>query len=347
MLLLTLRDLRHRATRVVVVIVMGAVVFALLFVMTGLVEQFNLEPYDTVDAIGADHWIVAGGISGPFTASSAIPATAVDSVVADEKAPVVVARSSLAFDGQITEVVMVGHDADALGSPPTVEGRAAIATGEAVVDASVGVEVGDQVALSGAEFTVVGLSERTTLLAGIPLVFVLTLDAQVITFRDDTLLSGVLTTGPVPDVGDGLVVMTGDQVAEDVLGPLENAIASVDLVRALLWLVAALIIGAIVYLSALERQRDFAVLKAVGAPTRMLLGSLGLQAVLVAFGAVLIAIVVQAVLVPLFPMAVVVPTRALWQVPLFAIVMAAVAGAAGMRRVATSDPVEAFAGAGA
>jgi hypothetical protein len=37
MLLLTLRDLRHRATRIMVVIAMAAVVFALLFVMTGLV----------------------------------------------------------------------------------------------------------------------------------------------------------------------------------------------------------------------------------------------------------------------------------------------------------------------
>jgi putative ABC transport system permease protein len=118
-------------------------------------------------------------------------------------------------------------------------------------------------------------------------------------------------------------------------------------VRALLWLVAALIIGAIVYLSALERQRDFAVLKAVGAPTKILMASLGLQAVLVAVAAVVIAIILQALIVPLFPMAIVVPTRALWQVPLFAIIMALVAGVAGMRRVATSDPVQAFAGAGA
>jgi putative ABC transport system permease protein len=103
MLLLTLRDLRHRATRIVVVIAMAAVVFALLFVMTGLVEQFNLEPYDTVDAIGADHWVVATGISGPFTAASAIPASSVDEVVGDDAAPVVVSRSSLAFDDDITE----------------------------------------------------------------------------------------------------------------------------------------------------------------------------------------------------------------------------------------------------
>jgi putative ABC transport system permease protein len=216
-----------------------------------------------------------------------------------------------------------------------------------VIDESVGVDVGDVVTLAGTNVTVVGLTERTTLLAGIPVVFVLSPEAQEITFRVGGLISGVLTSGASPEVGPGLSVMTSDAVADDVLGPLENAIASVDLVRALLWLVAALIIGAIVYLSALERQRDFAVLKAVGAPTKTLMASLGLQAVLVALAAAVIAIVLQALIVPLFPMAVVVPTRALWQVPLFAVVMALVAGVAGMRRVATSDPVQAFAGAGA
>ena len=73
MILLTFRDLVYRKTRFIVVTVLGAVVFALLFVMTGLVEQFNREPYDTVDAFGASTWVTAEGISGPFTASSPIP----------------------------------------------------------------------------------------------------------------------------------------------------------------------------------------------------------------------------------------------------------------------------------
>lgn len=349
MILLTLRDLWHRATRFVVVIGVGAVVFALLFVMTGLVEQFNLEPYDTVDAIGAEHWIVAAGISGPFTASSAIPADTVDAVAAsgvEHAAPVVVARSSLATEGEITEIVLIGHGPDALGSPPTMRGRAPEATGEAALDDSLGIGLGETVTVAGADLTVVGVTDRTTLLAGIPLVFVSIDDAKQLTFRDGNLISAVLADGPRPDLGPDLTVMSGDDVASDVLGPLENAISSVDLVRGLLWFVAALIIGAVVYLSALERQRDFAVLKAVGTPNRKLMTSLAIQAVLVAVLSVLFAIVLQAILVPLFPMAVVVPGRAFWQVPVFAVVVALIAGAAGMRKVASSDPALAFAGAG-
>jgi putative ABC transport system permease protein len=111
-------------------------------------------------------------------------------------------------------------------------------------------------------------------------------------------------------------------------------------------MVAAVIIGAVVYLSALERVRDFAVLKAMGVSNRSLIAGLALQAVLVALGAVAIAAIFQLVLAPAFPLEVTVPNRAFLQVPAFAVVMALVAGAVGMRRVARADPAAAFAGAG-
>ena len=95
MILLTFRDLVFRRTRFLVVSLLGAFVFALLFVMTGLVEQFNLEPYDTVDAIGADTWVVADGISGPFTSGSLLPAATVGAVDAAATAPAAVSYTHL------------------------------------------------------------------------------------------------------------------------------------------------------------------------------------------------------------------------------------------------------------
>lgn len=53
----------------------------------------------------------------------------------------------------------------------------------------------------------------------------------------------------------------------------------------LLWGVAALIVGSLIYLSALERTRDFAVFKALGVTTAMVLAGLALQAVAVAVAA--------------------------------------------------------------
>jgi putative ABC transport system permease protein len=346
MILLTLRDLRFRAVRFVVVVLLGAVVFALLFVMTGLVNQFNQEPFDTVAAFGATTWVLPEGVSGPFTASSTMPTAAAAAVVAGSTAPVVTARSSITTDSFKDEVVLVGHVPDGLGSPPTVEGRSAEASGEVAVDESMDVDVGESVVIGGEDFTVVGRTDDTTLLAGVPLVFMVLEDAQDLVFRSRDVISAVLVDGEPTSVPDGTVALPADEIAQDTLNPLEGAIASVDFVRILLWVVAAVIIGSVVYLSALERQRDFAVLKAIGTSNRTLLASLALQAVIVALAAVAIAAVVQVFLAPVFPLKVTVPSRAFWQLPLFAVVIALLAGLAGMRRVARSDPALAFAGAG-
>ena len=47
------------------------------------------------------------------------------------------------------------------------------------------------------------------------------------------------------------------------------------------WIIAALIIGSVVYLSVIERLKDFAVFKAIGVPTRSIMSGLALQAVVV------------------------------------------------------------------
>ena len=345
MLLLTFRDLMYRKTRFVVVTILGAVVFALLFVMTGLVNQFNLEPADTVEQFGADEWVLPEGVSAPFTSVSVMPAAALDAVDAETKSPVVITRSSLSDGGTPEEVVLIGFEPGGLGAPQVVEGRAPEGPGEVAADVTADVDVGDDVALAGEPFTVVGLTEDTTVLAGIPFTYLTLPDAQMLAFTTTQVISSVLVAGDLGPLPPGLASLTPDDVVEQTLAPLDGAIASIDLVRALLWIVAAIIVGAVVYLSALDRQRDFAVLKAVGTSNSSLLGSLALQAVLIALGAVALAAVIQIFLAPQFPLPVTVPNRAFWQLPLLAVIMALAAGAIGMRKVLRSDPSEAFSGA--
>jgi putative ABC transport system permease protein len=345
MLLLTFRDLMYRKTRFIVVTVLGAVVFALLFVMTGLVNQFNLEPADTVEQFGADQWVLPEGVSAPFTSVSVMPAAALDAIDAETKSAVVITRSSLSDGGTPEEVVLVGFEPGGLGAPQIVEGRAPDGPGEIAVDATAGVEVGDDVALAGEPFTVVGLTENTTVLAGIPFTYLTLPEAQMLAFTTTQVISSVLVSGELGPLPPGLASLTPDDVIEQTLAPLDGAIASIDLVRALLWIVAAIIVGAVVYLSALDRQRDFAVLKAVGTSNSSLLGSLALQAVLIALGAVALAAIIQVFLAPQFPLPVTVPNRAFWQLPLLAVIMALAAGAIGMRKVLRSDPSQAFSGA--
>ena len=99
----------------------------------------------------------------------------------------------------------------------------------------------------------------------------------------------------------------------------------------LLWIVAVLIVGSLVYLSALERLRDFAVFKAIGVPTRSILAGLALQAVVVALLAAALGVILAQLLAPLFPMTVVVPMRGYLALPVIAIVIGLLASVAGLQ----------------
>jgi putative ABC transport system permease protein len=130
----------------------------------------------------------------------------------------------------------------------------------------------------------------------------------------------------------------------DLLRPLKDARRALTIVAGLLWLVAACIVGSIVYLSALERVRDFAVFKATGASTRSLLGGLAVQAVVISMASAFVGAVVALVLAPKFPLPVAIPGRALMLLPLISVTVGLLASLAGLRRTATVDPALAFAG---
>lgn len=345
-LLLTLRDLQHRAVRFAAVVAGTAVVLALLFLMTGLVEQFHREPKQTVAALGAERWMLRDGVSGAFTSGATMPAATADAVEGARAAPVVVARHSFDNSGQQTDVVIVGFQSGDLGQPPVRDGRLPSGPGEVLVDDSAGLGPGDALELGGRPYTVSGVTDRTTMFAGMPLIFMSIGDAQELVYRGQPLATAVLLDGTPSQVPDGFALHTNDEIAEDGLRPLEHAISSIELIRGLLWLVAAMIIGTMIYLSAVERRRDVAVLKAVGASTGQMAASIALEGVLIALASAAIASVLQAVLVPVFPMQVVVPGQAFWQVPLIAVAVALASGAVGLRKAVRVDPALAFAGPG-
>src|SRR5262249_59231265 len=108
--------------------------------------------------------------------------------------------------------------------------------------------------------------------------------------------------------------------------------------------VAVLIVGSVVYRSALERLRDFAVYKAIGVPTHSILAGLALQAVVVALLAAALGVIFSWLLGPMFPMIVVVPTSAYLALPLVAIVIGLLSSVAGFRRAVAVDPALAFGG---
>ncbi len=345
-LLLTRRDLQHRAARFGAVVIGVSVVFTLLFLMTGLTEQFHREPRNTVAAMGADAWLLREGASGAFTSGATMPADTAELVTGVAAEPVVAARHSITQGEEPLDIVVLGYVPGALGEPELTAGRLPSAPDEIVIDDSAELAVGESAQIGDRTYEITGHSDRTTLFAGMPLVFMELESAQTLLYRGEALATTILMDG-VPDaVPDGFAALEPDVIAEDATRPLERSISSVNLIRVLLWFVAAMIIGTMTYLSALERRRDVAVLKAVGASTFKLGASIALQAALIALTAAVIASGLQVVMVPVFPLEVAVPARAFLQVPVIAVLVALLAGAVGLRKAVRTDPALAFAGPG-
>jgi putative ABC transport system permease protein len=111
-----------------------------------------------------------------------------------------------------------------------------------------------------------------------------------------------------------------------------------------LWLVAAIIVGSVIYLSATERNRDFAVFKATGSSNAAIAGGLIAQAVVLTLTAAALAAVLAAVLAPTFPIRVVISPLTYLALPVVAVIIGIVASLAGVRRVTSVDPALAFGG---
>jgi putative ABC transport system permease protein len=325
MWIITLRDLQHRRRQFGIAVVGAGLVFALTLLLTGISEGFHTEARDTVEAIGADAWIVPAGVTGPFTSTSAVPARLARTVARDpgvrQARPIVelghVARLP---SGESDNVNVIGHSIGPTGDPQWASRRQP-SPGTATVDDHLDVHKGETITLGQASFRVADITSDRTYYAGAPVVYIGLRDAQALAYDGEPLAS---------------------QVVADLLEPMDGAIAVIDSLRVLMWVVAAVIIGAVTYLSALERLRDFAVLKAVGGSSRALALGLVIQAVLTALLAAVLGIVVAQVLRPLFPLPVTLTTGAYVTLPLIAVAVGAIASLAAMRRAVRIDPALAF-----
>ncbi len=341
----TLRDLQWRRRRFLIAITGTALVFAMSLLMSGLAASVSLETDRALDTIGADAWFVKAGASGPFTAFSPIPAADADRVAAlpgiTRADPIIYVHQTIGEEPK--DINLFGVVRGGIGEPAVRHGRQLTGAGQAIADSSLGVDVGDRISMGGQDWDIVGVTERMTINGGIPTVFIGLDDAQALLRQGPSALAIVATGTPTASV-DGLRFMTPAEAKTDILRPLQNVAQSINFVKVLLWVVAACIIGSIVYLSAMERTRDFAVFKATGTSNGALAGGLAMQAVILSVAAALLAAVLATLIAPVFPLPVEIPTSAYLLLFAIAIVVGLLASLAGLRRAVKVEPALAFGG---
>jgi putative ABC transport system permease protein len=345
---ITLRDLQFRRRRFVIAVMGTALVFSMALIMSGMAEGFRTESKNTIAAIGADSWVVRRGTAGPFTAFTQItPAvvaqmkTAPGVVLAE---PVILARRTMPLGNSLLDVNLLGYTIGGIVQPPVVEGLAPARPGEAAVDKRAHVPLGATLVLGGRTVRVVGLMDGISWFGGVPGAFIPLEDVQAMVFEGRPVGTTIITRGVPVSTPTGFVAISSEQARADMLRPIDNGMNAISNIQLLLWVVAAMIIGVVVYLSALERVRDFAVLKALGGSSRKLFAGLVTQAVLIALIAAALAMGIAQVLVPRFTLLVTIPTKAYGLLPLIGALVGALASLSGLRRAVSVDPALAFGG---
>jgi putative ABC transport system permease protein len=347
----TLADLRMRSRQFAVAVLGATLVFAMALVLAGLSGGFRAEASRTVDSVGADTFVVRAGAGGAFTSPAAIDGRllaevrAADGVRAAD--PLVVSpNQSLRSDRPDVFVHLVGVVPGGLGDPSAGDGAGLSGPDDALVDRLTGVRVGETFTIGGRQFHAVGRLQGHTYLGGTPSVYVPIDAARDVVFRGSDDMTAIAVAGRPATVPDGLAVMTTDATRADILVPLHNGIGTIDAIRDFLAVVAIVIIAAVVYLSALERRRDFAVLKAIGSSTGWLFGGIAVQATVVALVSAGLALAVEPLIAHAVPMQLDVPGWARLALPPAAVGIGLLASLSALRQVIRADPALAFGGPG-
>jgi putative ABC transport system permease protein len=349
MLAVTWADLWFRARQFAIAVVGVGLVLALALALSGLADGFHAEVADSLDAVGASSGVMASSAYGRVTAFAAFPEATTSAVAASPGvrrasallfAPAQVARVAGRAGAQTVD--LVGVQLGGLGDPAVVAGHALSGPGQVVVDAALGAAPGTVVTMGGHTYRVVGTVDGRTLTGGLPLVYLPLADAQLVVTGGQRLITAVVTAGTPAHVPAGLVVLTPPTVVTDTVGQLQSAVASIENTRWLMWIVAAAIVASMLYVAALERRRDFAVLKALGSSSTALFLSLVLEAVVVTLLATLLAEVLASALSAMFTQPVDITPDARLALPAIAVVVGILASISALRRVTGADPATAF-----
>ena len=348
MLFAALRDMQWRRRRLVIAIISTGLIFAMTLVLTGLANGFGVEAQRTIDSMGVDAFVVKAGATGPFL--GATPFAEADLArVADvpgvaAAGPLATAELTIKEGASTRNVTAFGAPERGPGMPGVSQGRAPSTPDEVAASSMMGAHVGDKVQIAAEALRVVGIVPNSTSLAKRPNIFLTTEGLQRLAYNGQALVTSIGVVGAPRTLPNGYRAVDRAAGVDDLLRPVKSPAGAISIMADLLWIVAVLIVGSLVYLSALERLRDFAVFKAIGVPTRSILAGLAVQAIIVALLAAVLGVVLAQLLAPLFPMTVVIPMHAYLALPAIAIAVGLLASVAGLRRAVAVDPALAFGG---
>lgn len=311
---LAVADIRHRFGRFLMTCVGLGLLMSVALAMVGIYQGVVAEALALSRSLRADLWVVEDGTQGPFAEASRMPGDVREIVmrlpgVAEAGAITLQSVQATSHAG-LVRMQMIGYEPGRPGGP------AAIAAGrdlggarfEAVADERSRLRVGDTIEIAGDRFTIVGTTRGLFSSGGDPLLFVHLRDSQRVQFRLSPpaarrAAAGGAAAGGTDNVNAVIARLhpaaSADEVAGTVrrwkhLAALTDAEQSELLTRAvvsrarvqlgmftvILLFVSAVIVTLIIYTMTMEKLREIATLKLIGASNGVIVGLVLQQAML-------------------------------------------------------------------
>ena len=311
---LALKDIRHGLFRFALTCFGLGLLMTVVLAMIGIYNGLVSDALAVVKAPAVDVWIVEAGTKGPFAEASTIPADARDAVA---RMPGVAEAGAVNYQnveaphaGRTLRLYVVGYEPGRPGGPRAIaEGRGIGASHfEMVADRKTGLSPGEAIRLGRNRFTVVGLVEGAMNAGGDPAVYVTLADAMALQTELDPAAQRVQAARGAVSVKSASVAAVIARMApgadvdllaatvrqwkhlaaitqaeqEDILlaSVVDLARRQIGLFLAILLSVSAVVIALIIYTMTMEKLKQIATLKLIGAPDRTIVALIVQQALI-------------------------------------------------------------------
>lgn len=368
------KDIRRQGLRFLFTGLGLGLLFAIVLAMGGIYRGMVVDATLLVDATGADLWVVQRDTRGPFAERSVVPRVLEDRLRVVEgvaSAETFTYATLQRGEGAASRLGLVGLSWP--GNPgaglPLVAGRPlGQAHRELIADASLGLPLGATLRLGDDDYAVVGLTSGFVASGGDPLVFVTDRDAEAILAwmaPESRRLAGGAAGEAQPgavmvrvlpgvdpeavqarlaDWPEVTVWTTAQQRDLLLLGVIDKARRQIGLFRALLSVVSGIIVGLILYNMTVAKSHEIALLKLLGGRTRVVVGMIVQQALLLGAIGYAVAVAVGTVAFPHFPRRVVVTPTELAGLAALVVGISVLASLAGVIRALRIPPTLVLAG---
>jgi putative ABC transport system permease protein len=375
---LAYREIRHKLGRFVLTCLGLSLLLGVVLSMIGIYRGIVEEALTMTRAPKIDLWVAEPGKQGPFAEASRIPGDTREGIVRlfgiAEAGSVTYQSIEAVHAGKKLRIYVVGYEPGRPGGPDHIVAGRPIGRShyEMIADIRTGLSLGDRIQLGRRIFAVVGLTQNQVSSAGDPVVYLSLTDSQILQFElappaaRRELARG--TASGTTDTVNAVVARLSPNVAADSVAAavrrwkhltaitqaeqeaiLMNSVVDrfrkqIGLFTSILLTVSAVIIALIIYTMTMDKLREIATLKLVGAPDRIIVGSIVQQALALGvigfgLGAVLITAVKDN-----FPKRVVLQPEDALALAAVVLIVCFVASGLGVRLALKVDPATALGG---